>query len=282
MLKHDETSCSDNSGRLGRRGKRAAIYRIILPQIVKLIRRRQGYHLAPRVLRLGRGRIIKYGSAAILAEAQALDYVSRNTSIPVPETITAFQSQEGITYILMKRCPGIPLCNAFSKLSVVEKQNILQQLRGYMNELRALKPPKPGQVGSACYGLLEDERIQTSPCGPFDSVADFHRALRGGITGPIGHEECDHMIAAQDRRDYEIKFTHGDLSFRNIIYNDGKITGIVDWESAGWFPDYWEYTMTWDSFWDNRELRDEIPAFLDPFPAELEMERTRWRLFVGW
>lgn len=36
-------------------------------------------------------------------------------------------------------------------------------------------------------------------------------------------------------------FTHGDLSPRNIIVLNDKIVGIVDWEEAGWFPEYWEY-----------------------------------------
>ncbi|ODH47994.1 hypothetical protein GX48_05926 [Paracoccidioides brasiliensis] len=37
-------------------------------------------------------------------------------------------------------------------------------------------------------------------------------------------------------------FTHADIAPRNIMV-DGhyRITGILDWEYAGWYPDYWEY-----------------------------------------
>jgi thiamine kinase-like enzyme len=37
-------------------------------------------------------------------------------------------------------------------------------------------------------------------------------------------------------------FTHGDITPRNILIDEyDRITGIVDWEFVGWYPDYWEY-----------------------------------------
>ena len=40
---------------------------------------------------------------------------------------------------------------------------------------------------------------------------------------------------------HRVVLTHGDLSPRNIMLQDNKITGLLDWEVAGWFPEYWEY-----------------------------------------
>ena len=37
--------------------------------------------------------------------------------------------------------------------------------------------------------------------------------------------------------------THGDLAARNIMVQDGRITGIVDWEYSGFFPEYMEYAL---------------------------------------
>ena len=75
----------------------------------------------------------------------------------------------------------------------------------------------------------------------------------------------DSMLALQDKKEYSVTFTHADLSFRNILYQDGKITGIVDWEFADWYPEYWEFPVTWDSFWDSPDLGSRITDFLDPF-----------------
>ena len=39
-------------------------------------------------------------------------------------------------------------------------------------------------------------------------------------------------------------FTHGDLTNANIMVENGFLTGIVDWETAGYFPVWWEYVCT--------------------------------------
>jgi aminoglycoside phosphotransferase (APT) family kinase protein len=49
-----------------------------------------------------------------------------------------------------------------------------------------------------------------------------------------------------------ICLTHGDLNLANILVlrsPDGSqisVSGIVDWEQAGWYPDYWEYCKAHD------------------------------------
>ncbi|KAK1771406.1 kinase-like protein [Phialemonium atrogriseum] len=40
-------------------------------------------------------------------------------------------------------------------------------------------------------------------------------------------------------------FTHGDIRPGNILVNkQSQIVGLLDWENAGFYPDYWEYAMT--------------------------------------
>lgn len=34
-------------------------------------------------------------------------------------------------------------------------------------------------------------------------------------------------------------FSHGDLVPENILVHDGHISGIIDWEYAGWYPYFW-------------------------------------------
>lgn len=40
----------------------------------------------------------------------------------------------------------------------------------------------------------------------------------------------------------QIVLTHGDLRLQNIMDKDGFISGIIDWEFSGWYPDYWEFS----------------------------------------
>lgn len=40
-----------------------------------------------------------------------------------------------------------------------------------------------------------------------------------------------------------IMFTYGDFKPHNILVDDdGHLSGFLDWESTGWYPEYWEFT----------------------------------------
>lgn len=45
----------------------------------------------------------------------------------------------------------------------------------------------------------------------------------------------------RENQGHAIRFTHADIAPRNIMVENGRITGIIDWEEAGWYPEYWEY-----------------------------------------
>lgn len=38
-----------------------------------------------------------------------------------------------------------------------------------------------------------------------------------------------------------IIFAHGDLRPHNTIVKDSRVTAIMGWEMAGWYPDYWKF-----------------------------------------
>jgi thiamine kinase-like enzyme len=73
----------------------------------------------------------------------------------------------------------------------------------------------------------------------------------------------------------EIVFTHSDIHQANIIVSPSgppKILAVVDWEQAGWYPDYWEYCRAcyiagpweeWQYCW--------IPKLLEPQPDTYEV-----------
>ena len=79
--------------------------------------------------------------------------------------------------------------------------------------------------------------------GPFAGIQDFHRHLRQGFQyDPGNNPEINELIHLQEAASHPPVLTHGDLSSLNILVRDDKIVGIIDWETAGWLPSYWEYT----------------------------------------
>ncbi|KAF9234081.1 hypothetical protein BU15DRAFT_53061, partial [Melanogaster broomeanus] len=46
-----------------------------------------------------------------------------------------------------------------------------------------------------------------------------------------------------------VYLTHGDLLPRNILVDGSRITAIIDWETAGFYPEFWEYCRMDDLGW---------------------------------
>ncbi|PVH73062.1 kinase-like protein [Cadophora sp. DSE1049] len=224
---------------------------------------------------------IKYGPLRHLPEAATLKYIAENTSIPVPKVYCAF-SRKGSAYIVMQKIRGQMLGEGWNERSSESQAAILEQLKGMVVELRALKHTESQRVSNVAGGPIWDCRLQgkTMWHGPFKTIHDFHKHLRGGFDADSKHyPDFSDMIALQDIDWGPPVFTHGDLSSLNILVRGDKIVGIIDWETSGWYPGYWEYTTAkqvspMNYFWEK-----EIDKFLEPMPIALGMEKTRQKYF---
>ncbi|OTA99832.1 hypothetical protein M426DRAFT_35212, partial [Hypoxylon sp. CI-4A] len=231
---------------------------------------------------------LKAGYFTHLTEAATMEWVANHTSIPVPKVHCAFIHKD-ITYIVSERIEGTMLCNVMDSLSEEDLNTILAQLRTMLDELRSIPPPPGTGVQSCIGGSMYDSRILHAHgrFGPFKTINEFHSWIREGTTLEdykirSGDDDPDylafkHMLSVQDRPWSAPVFTHGDMNPSNVLVRGTKVVGIIDWEFAGWMPPYWEYTSAnyvFPQLW-----RRSIPKFLDPWPEELKMERTRQRWF---
>jgi serine/threonine protein kinase len=234
---------------------------------------------------ISRSRIIKTGHRVCLREAATMKFVAEHTSTPVPKVYCSFVYKDR-AFILMERIRGDAIPNAWARLPEAARQKVYSQLKDMIQELRSLKPPPGTGVESCVGGELFDSRISRCPTfGPFKTIQDFHFWLRDGLT-PSGAKhniedgewrDIEKMVAMQDASWPPPVFTHGDLNPANIIVRGDKVVGIIDWEFAGWYPHYWEYTSAFYGNVTRTDWQDAVDQFLEPFPAELEMEGTRNR-----
>lgn len=83
-------------------------------------------------------------------------------------------------------------------------------------------------------------------------------------------DELDSSISEMHARTHlPITFTHGDLLPRNIMYHDGAITAIIDWENAGWYPAHWEYIKARFGLTHYEKLwAPWIPKYLEEYAEE--------------
>ncbi|KAK1912775.1 hypothetical protein P3342_004711 [Pyrenophora teres f. teres] len=115
-----------------------------------------------------------------------------------------------------------------------------------IEEMRHITPPDGIGVANVDGGPLYDMKLPgpSGHFGPFKTMYDFHRYLRGDLEAQQNHyPEISELISQQDKYGSPPPvFTHGDLHSTNIIASGDKVVGIVDWETAGWYPAYWKYT----------------------------------------
>ena len=95
-------------------------------------------------------------------------------------------------------------------------------------------------------GPAYDHRLNNGyPCGPFALELGFNDFL----VGPVARCPWKELVSQYRRQladDHGVAFTHADLCGEHIFVEptNGRITGFIDWEMAGWWPSYWEYTKS--------------------------------------
>lgn len=218
-------------------------------------------------------------------EFNALLTVRRHTSIPAPAPLDVVSKQDADepfsspgAYLLITRVPGIPLWQCYDVMSDRDCEQVASQMKDYLAQLRDIpKTVNPDMaicntLGEAC----RDTRIQSEdPVGPFPDEAAFSQVLR--------------FSDDPGRRGHKIVFSHADLNPRNILVDhvaqaDGRsgwrVTGIVDWENSGYYPEYWDYTKAmFEGFrwpWRYNDLMKGVFATFGDYSQEYAVEKRSW------
>ena len=216
---------------------------------------------------------IKSGSDVSPLEAETMKFIASNTTVPVPKVFDVYKSEDGIVSITMEYIDGDNLEKIWKELSQEQKLAIAEQLRGFICQLRELKGD---YIGSINGGQALDLRIQEIRGGPFTSEAEFNNFLLSGIFPRIPRIYRD--IAQRSlQTDHDIVFTHADLAPRNIMVKDGCIVAIIDWECAGWYPEYWEYLKAFHNVDMASDWVEFVPHI---FPRAYEKELISDRFFA--
>lgn len=195
-------------------------------------------------------------------EAAALTLVNdAAVGIPAPKLHQAtFSVRNGVEHgsMRMDRVEGCQLDNIWDGLDDSTKARICEDIWGIVDEIRRI--PKPAEFSHlyqcAADGSPSTDVLIQDLCSPPRPILDDD-ALRARIYERYLHYAgslYEGTLPSMLPRSEMSVFTHGDLTPRNIIVDpdSGRINGVIDWEDAGWFPDYWEYVnmMRPSNDWD--------------------------------
>ncbi|KAK3176922.1 hypothetical protein OEA41_008248 [Lepraria neglecta] len=187
-----------------------------------------------------RGRRVRY------SEEAAMRLVKRHTNVPVPDIIFSdYEPQKG--NIGMSFVPGSTLKSMWDGLDDRNKERVCRETWSMITQWRQIpRPPKLAHL----YQCLADG----SPATEDPLIKDLEDPPRSLYTDEAvrvrihqrylhyaGQRYAETLLDMLPQSSASI-FTHGDVAPRNIMVDQsGHVTGIIDWELAGWYPDYWEY-----------------------------------------
>lgn len=214
-----------------------------------------------QIAQLPFGLILKWSDGTRIEEVLAMQ-VARKAGLPVPRVIRYGDHPDAPhapVSILMIRLPGKELGQVYEELSDEDKRSVLQELKGYLEVMRGWPNPWGGnRICSLLGTAIRSVRVPNHFAGPFESEQEFNEYLirfswSGGFPSEMAYNDALNRAKRMEELPHRVVFTHGDLKHHNILVEGGRITGFLDWESAGWYPDYWDFTtalrFTRKNFW---------------------------------
>ncbi|KAI0084641.1 hypothetical protein BDY19DRAFT_522969 [Irpex rosettiformis] len=138
----------------------------------------------------------------------------------------------------MTKLPGRNLAQLENQDHISDKamDTIVSDVLAIIEELWRI--PQPAELGgqvmvsASGHGLPHPVSFHRSLGGPYPSTIDCYKTMVMDMSSlPPGHFKP--IIA--DR----ISWVHWDLTMRNVLIDNGRVSGIIDWEDAGWLPRHW-------------------------------------------
>ncbi|KAK5108701.1 hypothetical protein LTR62_008106 [Meristemomyces frigidus] len=229
--------------------------------------------------------VVKFGRSTQAREGQTLLFLEKCVpQVPAPRLYAMFYDA-GDLFLVMERIPGLSLDQIWSALSEEGKTALTAQLRIAFDTLRRVSCPWPSFFGSVDGGPVPHPLFYTDIKGKNDITGPFpnEQHFNAGLTAQ--YKRLKEMNQQQDFKGFfyakhldqvlcghKPTFTHADVQRKNVVAskteNGGYVLTVVDWEDAGWYPDYWEYFVTFTSFrWDDDWCR-RLEDFVSAWPAE--------------
>lgn len=162
----------------------------------------------------------------------------------MPEIVMS-SYDNGVGSIAMDFIHGSTLTSAWDAFDDRTKEKICRDTWTMIMQWREI--PRPADFSYQCLadGSAATEDPLLKDLGDPPTPLNSDEALRERIYQRYLHyfgRRYEHELPGMLPRSSKSVFTHGDIAPQNIMVDqNGQITGIIDWELAGWYPEYWEY-----------------------------------------
>lgn len=215
--------------------------------------RRLAWQPGCEVTEIQRGVVLKRGAKVQRSEETAMSLVREHApGVPIPQLYrSSYKQADGaVVYgeLYMSLVPGETLKSVWADFSDPSKLRICQDIWRLVAQIRTI--PRPETLGTDFYCTADGSPSRDPLLGSKSDIAPpfpDDKAFRDRIYSRyVAHNGLSYRDAISlpdllPQSDRSV-FAHGDIGPRNIMVDtEGRILGLLDWESSGWFPDYWEF-----------------------------------------
>lgn len=211
--------------------------------------------------------------------------VSENSDVPVPKVIASDLSKQDFSYMyfISEKIDGYNPLKRFKYMPIDEKKTILRQLGRYMGRFhRDITFDSFGQFN---YSESDGLEIQEG------SWPDVFMQIMEKQLSEVSHDAFDDLVPIireilEDNLhllegNFQPVMVHQDYGPRNIMVDEGSISGIIDWERA--ISGHKEYDLFKaerrfiDDRFNSREVREELRPVLFEGYLEENALSSGWR-----
>ena len=152
-------------------------------------------------------------------EKLKLEWLENRLSVP---QVLEFAETEPADYLLLSEISGIPASDDSLKN---DASNVIEQLANGLKTIHNLS------IADCSFDARIDSAIEIARQRVLKGLVeqeDFDEERQGRTAADIFQE----LIAAKPSVE-DLVFTHGDYCLPNVIFQNGKLSGFVDWGNAG-------------------------------------------------
>ncbi|KAJ5958917.1 uncharacterized protein N7479_006067 [Penicillium vulpinum] len=249
------------------------------------------------VIRCSDDLVIKtFPSSRDLTEYHNLQYLAEHTTdLPIPKPHGLIMLGN-IGVMFMSYVPGTALDKVWSRLSHQGKLSIQKQLDDIFSRLRGLRQDDGTELGGVRGEGVKDYRIMETLAYKGITTAKEFDQLQFSAKHRASPSYVKLLRSFLDKDNETLQgsvFTHGDLKKSNIMVEEDPgnadlfvITGIIDWEDGGFYPEYYESTTlsNGQSIMSDDDWYLYTPHCISPlrFPVRWLADRLWGNLLWSW
>jgi aminoglycoside phosphotransferase len=188
--------------------------------------------------------VLKYSTGTVSTEADALRFLNNcGLDLPIPRIVDSFVVGEN-TFTLMTKIEGDRLIDKLDTMLHEHLRVIVEDLFTVLRKLWTLQQPEQdaGKVmlSASSRGMPSPVLFFEDREGPFDNILELYVHMSRHLFDSVEEFKELHPNASQIIMSDTTVYVHADLRSHNILVNDGRLSGIVDWENSGWLPLHWQ------------------------------------------